>query len=132
MLSRKRRRLRAYADDDLPFVVQDLDLPTPFALELRHAENAAPNCFKVGGEMTFAPQPRAVSANQAEFIVRHGFPSPRSLARKTLDKNEGSAPDEIFSRLLSGPKSLQDIDAPTAGVGPDFRSAGPRFRHFSL
>jgi hypothetical protein len=37
-LSTKRRRLRAYADNDPPFVVQDLDLPTPFALEFRHPE----------------------------------------------------------------------------------------------
>jgi hypothetical protein len=99
MLSRKRRRFRAYADNDPPLVVQDLDLPTSFALELRHAENATPNRFEVGGEMTFAPQPRAISADQAEFIIRHGFPPRMSFAAKTLNENEGSAPDENFSPI---------------------------------
>jgi hypothetical protein len=88
MLSRKRRRLRAYADNNPPLVVQDLDLPTSFALELRHAENATPNRFEVGGKMTFAPQPRAISADQAEFIIRQGFSSQGAFAARTLGEAE--------------------------------------------
>jgi hypothetical protein len=75
MLSRKRSRACAYADDNSPLVVQDVDPSSPLAFELGHAENQAPNRFEIGRQVTLAAQPRAVSADQAEFIIRHGASS---------------------------------------------------------
>ena len=48
MLSRKRSRDCAYADDNSPLVVQDVDPSSPLAFELGHAENQAPNRFEIG------------------------------------------------------------------------------------
>ena len=75
MLSRKRSRDCAYADDNSPLVVQDVDLSSPLAFELSHAENQAPNRFEIGRQVTLAAQPRAISADQAEVIIRHGASS---------------------------------------------------------
>jgi hypothetical protein len=71
MLSRKCSRVCAYADDNSPLVVQYVDLSSPLAFELSHAENHAPNRFEIGRQVTLAAQPRAISADQAEFIIRH-------------------------------------------------------------
>jgi hypothetical protein len=61
MLSRKRSRACAYADDNSPLVVQDVDPSSPLAFELGHAENQAPNRFEIGRQVrsrrTLAPSP---------------------------------------------------------------------------
>ena len=104
MLSGKRRRLRAYADDDSPLIVQDLNLLNPVALEFRHVENATPNGFEVGRQVALAAQPRAISADQAEFVIRHGASSTEMFSLpETHEGIEGSAPDEFFRPSL-GPE----------------------------
>ena len=75
MLSRKRSRDCAYADDNSPLVVQDVDLFSPLAFGLSHAENQAPYRFEIGRQVALAAHPRAISADQAEVIIRHGASS---------------------------------------------------------
>ena len=85
-LSGKRRRLSPYANYDPSLVVQDLNLPTPFALYLRHAKYLTPDSLEIGRQVTLTPQPRAISANEAELIIRHGLPRVRCY--RTLKRME--------------------------------------------
>jgi hypothetical protein len=65
------------ADDNPPFVIQDMDLLSSLTFELSHSENPTPNCFKVGRQMALARQSRSIPTDQAEFVIRHSGPSPR-------------------------------------------------------
>ena len=63
------------ADDDPPLVIQDMDLFSSLALQLSHTENHTPHSFQVGCQMPFPRQPRPISADQAEFVIRHSVSS---------------------------------------------------------
>src|SRR6476619_1582526 len=65
------------ADDNPPFVIQDMDLLSSLTFELSHSENPTPNCFKVGRQMALARQSRSIHTDQAELVIRHSGPSPR-------------------------------------------------------
>jgi len=100
MLSRKRSRVCAYADDNSPLVVQDVDLSSPLAFELSHAENHAPNRFEIGRQVTLAAQPRAISADQAEFIIRHCISSSETPStRQSLTRTKVPPRAKYFRRL---------------------------------
>jgi hypothetical protein len=66
---------RSNADDDLPLIIQDMDLLSPLALEFRHIENPSPNSVEVGSRMSLPRQSRPVSADQAEIVIRHSVSS---------------------------------------------------------
>jgi hypothetical protein len=63
-----------------------MDLFSSLALKLSHTENPTPNGFEVSCQMTLARQPRPISADQAEFVIRHNVSS-LALARLTYGEN---------------------------------------------
>ena len=63
------------ADDDPPLVIQDMDLFSSLAFELSHTENPTPDGFEVRCQMPLPRQPRPISADQAEFVIRHSVSS---------------------------------------------------------
>ena len=113
-LSGKRRRLSPYADDDPSLVVQDLDLPPPFALYLRHMKYPTPDSLEIGRQVTLTTQPRAVSANEAEFIIRHGLPRVRCYrSRKRMERTK-------VPRARKMLRPAQRSQSRDEGVGADF------------
>lgn len=109
MLSRKRSRVCAYADDNFPLVVQDVDLSSPLAFELSHAENQAPNRFEIGRQVTLAAQPPAIPADQAEFVIRHGASSSEIDLVSTPERTTTIKVPPQMKNLLavrSGPQEL--------------------------
>ena len=63
------------ADDDPPLIIQDMDLFSSLALDLSHTENPTPNGFEVGCRVALPRQARPISADQAEFVIRHSVSS---------------------------------------------------------
>jgi hypothetical protein len=63
------------ADDDPPLIIQDMDLFSSLAFELSHTENPTPDRFQVDCQMPLPRQARPITADQAEFVIRHSVSS---------------------------------------------------------
>ena len=124
MLSRKRSRACAYADDNSPLVVQDVNPSSPLAFELGHAKNQAPNRFGIGRQVTLAaPASRRLRRSGRIHNTARGFLVRDRCSldpkRTTRIKVPPQMKDVLAIRSAPQEPARRPREA-AAGVGADF------------